>query len=67
MFKVQRVIAAAVMLALLPVGAEVDAVVSAALAAAVLAVMIAYESVRYAADRERIRHGDHVVPSDPSR
>ena len=65
--KVQRVIAAAAVLALLPVAAEVDAVLTAALVAAILAVLIAYETKRFAEDRDRIRHGDQAVPSDPSR
>jgi low temperature requirement protein LtrA len=66
-FKFQRVIAAAAVLVLLPVAAEVDAITTASLAAAVLAVLIAYETVRFSADRERIRHGDHALPIDPSR
>ena len=64
--KVQRIIAAGAVLALLPVARGVDAVAPASLAAAVLAVLIAYETVRFADDRDRIRHGDHAVPSDPN-
>ena len=54
--KVQRVIAACAALALLPVAAELSALTTASLAAAVLAVLVGYESVRFAEDRDRIRH-----------
>ena len=52
---------------MLPVSGEISALATASLAAAVLAVLIGYETVRYAEDRERLRHGDQIVPSDPSR
>jgi low temperature requirement protein LtrA len=59
--KVARVIAAAAVLAVLPAAGEVDAIATASAAATILAVLITYETRRYAADRDRIRHGDHVT------
>ena len=52
----QRLLAAVVCVALIPVGVEVDALVALALAAAVSAALIAYETVRYSDTRERVRH-----------
>ena len=52
----RRVVAAAVCLALFPVSTAVPALVALALVTAVLCTLIAYESVRYAGARERIRH-----------
>jgi low temperature requirement protein LtrA len=51
-----RSVAIAVSLALIPLGTEVDAVVALALAAAVSSAVIAYEAIRYAEARDRIRH-----------
>jgi low temperature requirement protein LtrA len=53
---VQRAVAVVVCLALIPVATEVDAVVALALAAAVTSALIAYEAIRYAESRRRIRH-----------
>jgi low temperature requirement protein LtrA len=53
---VRRLICALVLLALLPLAAEVSALVLLALATAVLVGMIVYEVVRYAEFRERVRH-----------
>ena len=55
---VPRVIAAAVLTAVIPVARQVDAVVTVGLVAAVLWVLLAFETVRYAEARTRIRHGD---------
>jgi low temperature requirement protein LtrA len=52
----QRAVAVVLCLALIPVGTEVDAVVALALAAAVTSALIAYEAIRYAESRRRIRH-----------
>jgi hypothetical protein len=49
-------VALVVCLALIPVGTEVDALVALALAALVTSSVIAYEAVRYAEARARIRH-----------
>jgi low temperature requirement protein LtrA len=54
--KVRRVIAAAVLLALIPVGARLAALGALALLFAVMALLIAMESIRFAEARERIRH-----------
>ena len=45
-----------VCLALIPLGTEVDAFVALALAAAVTSAVIAYEAIRYAEARRRVRH-----------
>jgi low temperature requirement protein LtrA len=50
-----RLIAALVCLALIPLGTEVDALVALTLAAAVASAVIAYEAIRYAESRRRIR------------
>src|SRR5215213_9135888 len=51
-----RLLALVVCLALIPLGTEVDAIVALALAAAVTSAVIAFESIRYAEARARIRH-----------
>ena len=51
-----RLVALVVCLALIPVGTEVDAIVALALAALVTSSVIAYETIRYAEARARIRH-----------
>jgi low temperature requirement protein LtrA len=52
----QRLLALVVCLALIPVGREVDAIVALALASLVTSSLIAYEALRYADARQRIRH-----------
>src|SRR4051794_15983661 len=52
----RRVIAAAACLALFPLATAVPALVSLTLVATVMCTLIAYESIRYAGLRERIRH-----------
>jgi low temperature requirement protein LtrA len=51
-----RLVALALCLALIPVGTAVDAGVALAIAASVTSGVIAYEAVRYAEARSRIRH-----------
>ena len=51
-----RLVALLVCLALIPLGTEIDALVSVALAAAVTSAVIAYEAIRYAEARDRVRH-----------
>ncbi len=51
-----RLVALILCLALIPVGTEVDALVALALAAAVTTTLIAYEAIRHAEARHRIRH-----------
>ena len=55
-FNYPRLVAAAVLVALMPLAGTIDAVVALALVAAVTAALIAYETLRYAAARDRIRH-----------
>jgi low temperature requirement protein LtrA len=55
-FNYPRLVAAAVLVALMPLARTLDAVVALALVAAVTALLIAYETLRYAEARDRIRH-----------
>jgi hypothetical protein len=57
---VERLAAAAVLLACIPLGREVDAVVTVAVIAGVLWGLIALESVRHAEARNEIRHAGHT-------
>ena len=56
-FNYPRLVAAAVLAALAPVAVVVPALLSLALVACVTSALIAYEALRYAAARDRIRHG----------
>jgi low temperature requirement protein LtrA len=51
----QRLVAAAVLLALWPVATSVDALVALALVAAILAVLVAYEALHFREARARVR------------
>jgi low temperature requirement protein LtrA len=52
-----RLVAAAILLALIPVATAVDAIVALALVAVTACALIAYETVSYASYRDRVRHG----------
>ena len=52
----QRLFCAVLFLALIPVAVEIPAVASLAVVAGLLALLIAYEAVRFAGARDRIRH-----------
>jgi low temperature requirement protein LtrA len=52
----RRTVAAAVLLALVPVAVAIHALAALALVSAVCALVVAYEVLRYRADRLRIRH-----------
>jgi low temperature requirement protein LtrA len=54
-FSIQRVVVAAVLAALIPLAKEIDALWTLALSGAVLALLIAYETVRFADLRVRLR------------
>jgi low temperature requirement protein LtrA len=54
----RRTIGAAVLLALIPVAIAIPAVASLALVCGVCALVIAYEALRYRADRVRVRHAE---------
>jgi low temperature requirement protein LtrA len=58
---VSRLIAALVLLAVIPIACEVDALVTVALVGAVLWGLIAFEAVHYAEARDRVRHADPPV------
>jgi low temperature requirement protein LtrA len=62
--KVQRVVVALALLALIPLGLAVPALAALALVTAVMVVLIAGESVRFSAARERIRHEDDEAGED---
>jgi low temperature requirement protein LtrA len=51
-----RSVALVVCVALIPLGTEVDAIVAVALAATVTSTVIAFEAIRYAEARRRVRH-----------
>jgi low temperature requirement protein LtrA len=55
-FSWQRLFVAVLLVALLPVAVEIDALLTVAIAAAVLAALIAYEARRFAELRDRLRH-----------
>jgi low temperature requirement protein LtrA len=55
-FSVQRLVAAAVLVALVPVAVEVPALATLGIATALLVALIAYETVRFADLRDRLRH-----------
>ncbi len=56
---VERLVAALVLLALLPLAHEVDALLTVAMVAAVLWALLAFESVRYADARREVRSIEH--------
>jgi low temperature requirement protein LtrA len=53
----QRLAAAILSLACIPLGSEIEALAALATACALIAVLIAYETVRFSADRARVRMG----------
>jgi low temperature requirement protein LtrA len=55
----QRLVAALVSLALIPLAVEVDALVALALAAAISAALVSYEALRFAETRRRMRSASH--------
>jgi low temperature requirement protein LtrA len=54
--KVHRLVTAVASLALLPVALEADALVTLVLLSLLLSGLVAYETIRYAEARERVRH-----------
>jgi low temperature requirement protein LtrA len=52
----QRLVVAGLLLALLPLAVEVPALATLAIVAGVLTALIAYEALRFAAARDRVRH-----------
>jgi low temperature requirement protein LtrA len=61
----QRLVVALTLLALLPLSREVPAIAALATCAALLCAMIAYEAVRFADGRNRVRHELHAEPPSP--
>jgi hypothetical protein len=55
-FSWQRLLAAGLLVAILPAAVELAALLTLAITAAMLAALIAYETVRFAELRERMRH-----------
>jgi low temperature requirement protein LtrA len=52
----QRLVTAALLLALIPLVVEIQAIIAVALMAALLVTLISYETIRFAEARDRIRH-----------
>jgi low temperature requirement protein LtrA len=52
----QRLLSAVALLALLPAAIELPALATLAIVSALLAILIAYEAIRFAAARDRVRH-----------
>jgi low temperature requirement protein LtrA len=52
----RRLVVAAVLVALIPVAVEIPALATLAVVTALCVGLIAYEAIRYAEDRERVRH-----------
>ena len=55
-FSSQRLVCAIVLVALVPLAVEIPALATMAIVAALLAALIAYENVRFAELRDRLRH-----------
>jgi low temperature requirement protein LtrA len=53
---VRRLVAAGMILALIPLAVEIPSLATLAILAAIFAVLIAYEAIRYAEARDRVRH-----------
>jgi low temperature requirement protein LtrA len=62
-FSVQRVVTAVVLVALIPLAVEVPALAILGIATAILVALIAYETVRFAELRERLRHQAATEPA----
>jgi len=58
----RRVVAAAVLLALVPLGPQVEALVALAATAAVVVTLIAYEAIRFSSARDQIRRQGMSTP-----
>jgi len=56
----RRLVVALVLVALIPVAVKIPALATIAMVAALCVGLIAYEAIRYAEDRERVRHPDPV-------
>ena len=61
----QRLVAAAVLLALVPLTRDAPALATLALVAVVTSVLIAYEAIRFAEARERVRHAEAEPAPQP--
>jgi low temperature requirement protein LtrA len=57
--KVQRLVLAVILIALVPLAATWPAMLSLGVLAGLLAALNGYESLHFAADRDQIRHGEH--------
>ncbi len=58
----RRIVAAAVLLALVPLAPEVDALVALAATTVVVVTLIAYEAIRFSTARDQIRHHGASAP-----
>jgi low temperature requirement protein LtrA len=62
----RRLVVAVALVALIPIAVELPSLVTVTLLALVLSALIAYEAIRYAADRDRVRHQLAHEASPPS-
>ena len=60
---VQRVVVAALLLALIPVGVRIPALAALGLVTAIMVALIAFEAVRFSDLRDRVRHEDDIAVS----
>jgi low temperature requirement protein LtrA len=58
----RRVVAAAALVAVIPLAVEIPALASLAVVAAIWAALVAYETIRFAEARDRVRHAAAVPP-----
>lgn len=58
-----RTVVALLLLALIPVAAQLPALATLGLLAAILVALIAFEAIRYAARRDAVRHHDEIATS----
>ncbi len=57
-FNTQRLVLAVVLIALIPLGDELDALSTLAIVAGLMCALIAYEAIRFAEGRDQVRHYD---------
>jgi len=61
-----RTVVAVLLVALIPVAAQLPALLTLGLLAAILVGLIAFEAIRFAVARDVVRHGDEIATSGPT-
>jgi low temperature requirement protein LtrA len=61
-----RTVVAVLLVALIPVAAQLPALLTLGLLAAILVGLIAFEAIRFAVARDAVRHGDEIATSGPT-